>query len=653
MATANAKFELTIGALDKFSAPFEKFGAAVDKSASRVTRFGRECGVALRRVSAGLGVPKFQGAFKSWGNGMANVGAQARVFARRIGMIAALGGAAAAGIYASVRAFTDAGDAAVKTAQKAGVTSAAWQEMAYAADLSGVSAEKLQAAYVKLQKNMVSAASGGKAQAAAFKTLGIELKNSEGLLKDNDTVMMEMAEALSKMPDGAKKTALAMEIFGKSGAELLPLLNNGEAGLKDLRREAQELGLVFGGDVSKASEEFNDNVSRLQYRVKGLIYSLGESFLPVAKDVVAMLSSLIDENRELIKTKMAEFADKIIKAMPKIKEGIEKAAGKIKDMAKWGGKAVSMLGGFGNVAKIAAGVLSGPLVASVTGLIGPVFKLAGAFLSTPLGVFAAIAGGAVLLANKLGALDPFIKGVKSAFSDFGEVVGPAFQNLLTKVGELLGAIFGKTEDVNQAFDPKAVEAFGKALGDYTEGALSVFIDSLAEIIGWFKAIGEFMGSAAGRLVFGDAGKLEKTNEQIEALNAQAAKANAAGNKDAAKEYLRQAEQLRMYKTDWAGQRDEMGRPIASAALSTLPGQNPAGLPTKTNGPPAGRFGPAALKTGGAPVVVQESKHTEETINKLDINVNAPPGTGISQTGPNTGNVRVTNSPHYLGQQGNY
>jgi hypothetical protein len=625
----------------------------------------------MARISASMGVPKFAAAFKGLNKGFSDVGTQAGIFARRVGMIGAAFGAAGYGIFASVKAFTDAGDEAVKAGQKAGVTSSAWQEMAYAADLSGVSSEKLQGAYVKLQKTMVAAANGGKGQVAAFEKLGVELRTTEGLLKANDTVMMELAEAFSKMPDGAEKTALAMEVFGKSGAELIPFLNSGKKGLEDLRREAVELGIVFDSDVSKKSEEFNDNLSRLQYGAKGLVYTLGEAFLPVASKVTAMLTGLIKENKGLLKLKIGEFADKVSASLPKIKEAIPGIITSIKDFAARGLKLVDMLGGFGNVAKIAGAILAGPLVKAIMGLLGPLGMLGKAILTTPLGWIAMAAGGIALLANKLGILKPFIDGVADGFGAFGGAIGEAFQGVIKNITQIFQDMGFAVNEVDGKLDPEAWNRYGQAVGKFAGETLAQALKMLGEVLSVIQKIGIGMGEIAAKFAHGDLDAKEAAQAEIGEYNKKINAAQKSGNKEEAARLIKEkneyadktGQNIGQYK-HWANQKEKTGedlspqkKPTGMGALyaSRRRSEPEEGQAVGSFGSYAAlaaaqpKMGPAILPAGKAPVV-QETKHTEEKVNNVNITVAVPPGSTVQQSGAGGDNVKVSSRQSALGVQ---
>lgn len=197
------------------------------------------------------------------------------------GIFAAFGATLSVGAFASwVKGAIDAADEMGKMAQKVGVTVESLSALTYAGSLADVSTEQLSVGLKQLSKNMLAAAEGSKAQVAAFKALGVETRNTDGTLRSTDDVFSDIADRFSELDDGALKTAISMKIFGKSGGELIPLLNEGKEGLQEMKDEAERLGLVMSEDTAKAAENFNDNLTRLKASSQGLALSLAEGLLP-------------------------------------------------------------------------------------------------------------------------------------------------------------------------------------------------------------------------------------------------------------------------------------------------------------------------------------------------------------------------------------
>src|SRR5690606_6331240 len=193
---------------------------------------------------------------------------------------------------ASMKGIIDRADETEKAAQRLGMTGEALTGLRHAADLSGVSAEQLSSAITRLNK---SAADGNK----AFEAMGIKVQDANGNLKSSDQLLKEVAGKFAGYQDGAAKAALAQELCGRSGAELMPLLNAGAEGISAMQEEAAALGLVLDQDTRKAAEAFNDNLTRLNRVQEGITTQISAQMLPtmlnlsdrlvaVAKDSDAM-----------------------------------------------------------------------------------------------------------------------------------------------------------------------------------------------------------------------------------------------------------------------------------------------------------------------------------------------------------------------------
>lgn len=194
---------------------------------------------------------------------------------------AALGSTAAIAFAAIAKASINVADDLSKASQQVGVSVESLSALKFTAGLAGVESESLVTSLDKFNKNISEAAfSGTGAAAEAFATLNINLRDTDGQLKATEVLFSEVADRLSQMEDGARKTALAQELLGKSGAKLIPLLNAGAQGLREGADEALRLGQVIGTDAARAAEEFNDNISRLQSTVSGVATTVAMSITP-------------------------------------------------------------------------------------------------------------------------------------------------------------------------------------------------------------------------------------------------------------------------------------------------------------------------------------------------------------------------------------
>lgn len=200
-------------------------------------------------------------------------------------------GTAIAGAFAAVsmKHLIDAADDIGKLSQKTGIAVESLTALKYAGELSDVSIEDLAGGLKKLAVNMAAAAGGSKDQQAAFDAIGVSVKNAAGNLRNTDDVLGDVAERFASFADGPEKAALAVALFGKTGDQLIPFLNSGRRGLAEMRDEAQKLGVVFGSDLARQAEAFNDNLSRVQTALNGLKVSVLPGVLEKLNELILQL----------------------------------------------------------------------------------------------------------------------------------------------------------------------------------------------------------------------------------------------------------------------------------------------------------------------------------------------------------------------------
>lgn len=200
----------------------------------------------------------------------------------------AAGGAFAVGMIKSV---ANTADELAKLSARTGVTVEDLSRLQYAANLSGVSSQAMTTSIERLSRSMADAASGSGKAAESFQQLGVSVKNEDGTLKSQRDVLEEIAERFSGMEDGARKSALAQEILGRSGTQLIPLLNAGAKGIKDMADESDRLGNTISTRTAKSAEEFNDNITRLTTAMGGLARTIAG---PVIESLAKFTTAMFD-----------------------------------------------------------------------------------------------------------------------------------------------------------------------------------------------------------------------------------------------------------------------------------------------------------------------------------------------------------------------
>lgn len=182
-----------------------------------------------------------------------------------VGRFGALGAVLSAAIGAiQLRGVIDTLDQLDDLSEKSGIAVERLSALRFAGEAVGTPLEDIATGARKLAQNMAAAAGGSTEAAAAFKAIGVEVKNADGTLRSTDQVLLDIAERFSGYRDGAAKAALAQDIFGRSGEKLIPLLNQGRGGIEKLTDEAKALGVVFGEDLAKKAATLNDNINKLR-----------------------------------------------------------------------------------------------------------------------------------------------------------------------------------------------------------------------------------------------------------------------------------------------------------------------------------------------------------------------------------------------------
>lgn len=194
-------------------------------------------------------------------------------------------------------------------ARSTGMGVESFQKIAYAAKMSGIEAEKVTTSFIKFDKMIVDAAGGNKTYMQTFKDLGIQIKDSAGNLRQPNEIFEDVAEIFHNTKDGAAKTALAVELFGKSGAELIPMLNDGKSGLQAFYAEAERMGLVLSAEAIGKGDAFSDQLEQIGQQVKGVKLQLGTALIPALSAAAEKIAAVIDkitrwvqENPELAAT---------------------------------------------------------------------------------------------------------------------------------------------------------------------------------------------------------------------------------------------------------------------------------------------------------------------------------------------------------------
>jgi phage-related protein/predicted nucleic acid-binding Zn-ribbon protein len=289
------------------TAALNKNELELKQTKNALNNFGQETSDTTEKTN------KLHGALSKIGGGLANVGAT--VAKAAVAGIAAVGTAAAGAAVGAFKLASSVGETAddlLTMSAKTGISTKQLQEMSYASRFVDVDLETMTGSMVKLTKSMDNAKGGGKDAQNAFKQLGISITDNKGHLRDAQTVWLEAIAALGKMPNETERNALAMKLFGKSAAELNPLIVAGADELNRLGKEANNVGAVLSDEALAAAGKFDDMMQTLEASSKGLVSTLGIAVLPGVQSVVNSIVGIIPQITNAIKSGNWEAAGQAV-----------------------------------------------------------------------------------------------------------------------------------------------------------------------------------------------------------------------------------------------------------------------------------------------------------------------------------------------------
>lgn len=305
-------------AIEEASSEFKDAEKAADKFGDEIKKTGKET------EQAGDQFQKIGEVLKTVGKAMATAAA-------------AIGaGAVAAGkkIWDMANDTAAAGDTVDKMSQKLGLSAKAYQEWDYVLSQSGADIESMGAGFKSLTNLVDKATSGNDAAAASFEKLGISTKELKDMSRED--IFALTVKRMQEMGDTTDRAALANTIFGKSGQNLAPLLNQTAEATQDLKDKAHDLGFIMSDEAVDASVKFTDSMDTLKRTFEGVKNNITSELLPgltSITDGLALLLTGSDGAKDKIKSGASEIVNSIKKAIPQATEALKTVLDVIGELA--------------------------------------------------------------------------------------------------------------------------------------------------------------------------------------------------------------------------------------------------------------------------------------------------------------------------------
>ncbi|HMU15810.1 MAG TPA: hypothetical protein PKC95_00065 [Thauera aminoaromatica] len=277
----------------KLTAQTAEYEKKLDQANGRLARFERNTTSSLRRINQSFG--KFNRALGAIGLGVSFVA-----------ITRGLAGAAARAI--------EYGDEIAKASAKTGVGAQAFSELAYAAKQNDIELTALSAAFKKMQVSISEANSGGKSARETFAALGLEFEVLKRLAPDRQ--FEAIADRISQLEDPADRTRAAVELFGRAGADLLPMFEQGAAGIRLAREEAQRFGASLTEEQVARLAAADDAIKRMKASWEALARTLTAEVAPNLTAIFDALANGLSQN-ERRTVSLAQAIDALGRAFKK------------------------------------------------------------------------------------------------------------------------------------------------------------------------------------------------------------------------------------------------------------------------------------------------------------------------------------------------
>lgn len=381
---------VVISAVDKITGPMKRVAGTLAGTGSVLKNLNERSGLPILTASLG------------------RVGDAAKGLGSRIMGIAGLAtkataafGLSAAGLTAFAQSYADATGAIGDVAEQTGISRERFQELSYAAQLSGSSAEELGGALKKMGLTIGNLQGGSKELKKMFDGLQISLKNTNGTTKTTDELFDTIVNRISRIKDPALQAKAAVTIFGESATKLLPLLRGGNKGITEMAAEARRLGVVLSEDAVQDGEAFGDVLDKLKFAFRGVTNTIGSTLIPTLSKLGEQLTETFIQYRPAIEQFAKQFAENLPRyleqtgaALTELWQAFKPVGGAVLDLAK----------NFGTI-KVAMYTVAGLIVASlIPGLVAlttSLYTVGLAMVATPIGIFltsiAALAAAAFLV----------------------------------------------------------------------------------------------------------------------------------------------------------------------------------------------------------------------------------------------------------------
>jgi hypothetical protein len=328
-----------------------------------------------------------------------------------------IGGAieAGRGLYELTNKTAELGEQFLHMAIKSGASVEQIQRLRFAAKQLGVDEDGLSQVFFRFQTHLANGVMGNKETVKALAQLGIGTKELKRLTKDPNEAFLRLVDGFTKLRNPTQRAKLAMDLFSRSGYQILPMLTAGRAEILRFMGQLDAAHAVMSTADAKASEEFIQNKNRMGLALQGLQMRIGIALLPVMSGLIEKLALVVRNLQPAVLTRFTLAMAKLIDQLPALIDLFSK----LLDFVAWLVPKVMAVterfGGLKNVLIAVAAIMAGEFLLNVIRLGSAIWGLVEAVGALK---FAGLIGGALSAAGALLSLIPAITSAADVMAVF-------------------------------------------------------------------------------------------------------------------------------------------------------------------------------------------------------------------------------------------
>lgn len=228
---------------------------------------------------------------RKWTRELSAIDAKFAALGKGIGVV--IGALSVQQFAVMARQALDAAGGLGEMATQLGISASALQVYQYAATQAGMTTEEFATGLARLTRTIGDTVEGDKKAIDTFNRLGIGVLDAGGNVRSTEAIFRDVAQAMTGIDDPSRRAAVAVDLFGKSGQKLLPVLEGGAAGLSEFERQAKAAGMVLSDDMIAQADEAADKLAALEFSMTKLGQAAAASFAPGISEAADAIERLL------------------------------------------------------------------------------------------------------------------------------------------------------------------------------------------------------------------------------------------------------------------------------------------------------------------------------------------------------------------------